>query len=1114
MSVDSTFTDGPGPTHNDEGVPVYSECQHNTMAIQRLPLDSGRGTLSPTTPQLSVNGEAFPDVTSSSTLSGGHVGRRGSGTFSPRLDQQQLPGNEGTSCQEPHQSRQSTLQNSARGPASYHGDPPARGPASYHGNPPARGAAGIAAVSHANGSINGTRGARGARGEEGVKAQSLPRTKDRGHQGDRGHLGVNMCDYRIPMVGTSDGSINLESTAFCFPEPGHSSHNNLRVPTQAARPPSLCHQKLCAVASDTQLQLPLPSLTAIAPPSLSIKLHSSEDDGLPPPLPTPTTPRFPPPPSHHPPPPVWLLVSEVPDIVPPPSMFSNITSLVHEEAELSGPYDSLLSQELCGQGTGGTLHRVRSESIFGEGTLSRLATPVHRSPCVAEAPPIPLPHEVKTPPRPAASRPTTFALSDIDKLLDSSNCQHDTPPSWETKRITSPHLPFPVVNNCATFKSQRKTSSFLLRVLTRASEQWSANVFIVTISANVSGRRGHLKADRGRKLMAMYKMGEQVYARDCHGNEGFVPYSICRLSLKHYRHTEARKLAHTNLYLQSADGVDDDCDSIGVTSHPLPVIRMVAIQDHKGDHQGMLPASVGDKLRALYCDDQWVYAINQTGRTGFLPRTACRLTVKGQEIFKEWILPQRLFQSDFVIKYNEPVPDILSRKQAVVMPTFKPGEFVVIEDSYTSSESNNGKPVFLKKGLRFRLLEAKHGSLKVTTGPGVSCWVPSQFCTPCRSSRPSSVYSRRSRSPGSRSRSTSPFTSPLHASVGTHQMTCPPGSRSRSTSPFTSPLHASVGTHQMTCPPGSRSRSTSPFTSPLHASVGTHQMTLTPVSQVRPRQPVSMAQRPFEGGGGGGGAYAASIGSLRSAAMSRGSLHCSPMDTAMSRGSLAMDTATSRGSLHCSPMDAAMSRGSLCSPMDPKLLSSVSGGVHLQAQRSGDKHMTSSHLSHQWTGVPSAKPMASLIPSTPLTNKLLPPQRGMSPNLIRNTRSPVPLITGTSPFTSNNRLYQVPSTNGILCDASNRRASRISGMSPIPAARRNPLRNGVSPDCYSRRESPLPQWGTPGVSPTHSGVYRQRDPSNRRSWGAMSSGSRGGLSTGSRGDNSRHSPAPRSESFI
>ena len=1080
---------------------IRADCQsQHKGTLQRPALDSGRGTISPTTPQLSVNEEAYPDATYSSL--GGHGGRKGSGSFSPRPHPGQ---NTAINCLEPHQSRTG------------------------------------------NGSIAGTTLSHGGKllNDAGMvwgggKVMSLPRANHTRSTWANNNIHSGTAPgCEITMEGTD--STNAETFTFGFPGSGSSSHS-VSIPTSSAGHPAQKPHMLTSKAQ--QLQVPCQQSMAalhLKPTFLSIKPESSEeDDSLPPPLPTPTTHTPPistplclPPPSLLSPSAPWLKVPGTSDLVPPPTMFS-LGSPVPEDMQLSGPYDSL--QPACSD-IPGTLHRVRSESIFDEGSQSRLTTPVHTSFCEPQcevkfplsvlshevrspwntaspyggrslpqstatpqevksppqstafpqvkSPPQSIaspqevksppqstaspqevksppqstasPQEVKSPPQSAASRPTCFAISDIGKLLDSSNCERDTP-SWETIGGTSPHLPFPVVNEHTAYKSQRKTSSFLWRVLARASEQCPANVFVVTISSSSSG---DLKVGKGQKLMALHKIREQVYARDRHGNKGFVPYHMCRLSLKHYRHTEARKLAHTNLYLQSADGVDDYSRN-RPHSESLPVIRMVAIQGHKAQHPGSLSASVGDKLRALYCDEQWVYAVNQTGQAGFLPRTACRLTTKGQEMFKEWILPQMLFQSDFVIKFNEPVPDILSRKQAVTLPTFKQGEFVVIEDSYMS-EDGTAEPIFLKKGLRVRLLEAKDNSLRVTTGPGVSCWVPVQFCTPCRSGRPSSVHSR-SQSPVSRSRTASPFSSPLHVAA-------------------------------------------QPVPRP--------QAVARPQPYMRLHQPTSMAQRDAP-------------------AASRGSLHCA-----------AMDSATSRGSLH---LEAER--------------------IHLQVQRPAASHAPSS--SRQRIKV-SPNPVGELASSTCLRAKILPPpfHNGVSP---RNTVLSVPHIIGTtSPFTSNSRLYPVP-LNEVSCDDSNRRASygipqngmspilpskRLSvrngispdpygkrasplplrngispnpyskrasplplrnGISPDPYSKRAPslpLRNGISPDPYSKRVSPLPQWSgmTPGVSPTHSGVYHYRDASNRRSWGALSSGSRGGLSIGSRGDNSRCSPQ-KSESFI
>eukprot|EP00731_Ephydatia_muelleri_P031637 Em0023g144a len=1104
MSVDSTFTDGLGTATMSE----RTDSHHKPVTsdpLQRTALDSGRGTISPTTPQFSMNEEAYPVVTSSSTLSGGCGGHRGSGTFSPRLNQQQWFGEYATiGPHTPHQSHPKPHQCCGGGRELRPGCKAAVGTTSSRG---AGSSIDVSAV-------------------RGGKVLSLPRTYHTWTRADNDTHGMARVD------GVSGDNIDAEASTFGIP--GSSSYS-VHLPVSDAESTLPIQKPHTPTSKVQQLQSTSAKLLHTTPNPLSTKSQSSENS-LPPPLPTPTTARthhFSTPPSLHLSHTHWVEALGSSEVVPPPAMFSDGASM-HEDLQLSGPYDSL--RPLYNDDT---LHRARSESIFDEGTLSASTTPLHcpindphqnevksppqsavsptgaksppqsaASPTGAKSPPQSAvsPNEVKSPPQSAASptgaksppqsatpRPTSFGISDVSKLLNSSNYHHDTPSS-ETNRVGLPHLPFPVISECgASLKPDRGTSSFLWRVLARASEQWPANVFIVTIGSNASNRSGSLKVGKGRKLMAMHRIGEQVYAIDCHGNKGFVPYSICRLSLKHYRHTEAQKLAHTNLYLQSADGVDDISRN---RSHvqSLPVIRMVAIQEHTAEHQGTLSASVGDKLRALYCDEQWIYAINQTGHTGFLPRTACRLTRKGQEIFKDWIIPQRLFQSDFVVKFNEPVPSVLLRKQAATMPTFKQGEFIVIEDNYISKESSTTEPVFLKKGMRVRLLEVKGSSLRVTTGPGVSCWAPAQFCTPCRSSRPSSACSR-SRSPGSRSRTASPYGSPLHAAV--------------------------------------------------------------PPSYVHHHQPTSTAQQPS--------AQGATSRDLQRhvpvySATSRGSLHCTPVDSMASRGSMCdasvADAATLRGPLHCPPVDTKLS-----------------GLAHPHAQKPSERNLSSHRLPSncEWTTNMSSDSVTQLMPSSSLQAKVLSPllHNRASPNPTRKARSPIPPVTQASPFTSNSRLYpassmtnkrashvtprnglspippsqrllSVPFRNGISPDPYSKRASphllrkgvspdpyskRASphllrkGVSPDPYSKRaspHLLRKGVSPDPYSKRTSPLPQWTgmTPGVSPTHSGVYHHREPSNRRSWGAQSSGSRGGLSIGSRGDNSRRSPSQRSESFI
>lgn len=1118
MSGDSTFTDDIGNTTASvkDKSQVDSHCQHKRATSntqQRLVLDSGRGTVSPTTPQFSINSEAFSDVTGSPPLSGNCGASRDSGAFSPTLQQyyqQETSEYAIISHQKLHRNQPMAIQHQSKDQEAKPDRVPKVGSAATIG----------------------------ALIDPGVlkkgKVQRVPgvyHTWSRAENDSKGRSQV-----------ANHGEINTEAKelgvlgSVCTPVSMATSTLPLLKPHTVT--PSKQQLKL---ATAKQLHVEPTTLELQPSEEADCRSHSS------------TLCPFPPPPLLTVSCQDQLRVTESSEGLPPSSPWFP-SGIPIQDLQLSGPYDSL--EPLEHQNIdGATLHRTRSESIFDEGTKSELSTPVHcafidrrqydikhhpqcdvppteaesppqtpvppigaksppqttvpptgaRSPPQTAVPPIGVksppqtavpptgakspqfdisptrikpafqsadfPNEIKSFPQSSASlngpkslpqpvhaRPTSFGISDVSKLLDSSNCQINTP-SWETNHATSPvQLPFSVNNEHTNnnVKSQRDTSSFLWRVLTRASEQWPANIFVVTICPS-RYENGDLRVVKGCKLVAMYKVGKQVYAMDCRGNKGFVPYSICRLSLTHYRYIKAQSLAHVNLYLQSADGVDNSRPH----GQSLPVIRMVAIQDHRAEHRGVLSVAVGDKLRALYCDEQWVYAVNQTGHAGFLPRTACRLTRKGQEVFKDWIIPQRLFQSDFVVKYNEHVPDILMQRQAATMPVFKQGEFVIIEDSYISKESNVSEPVCLKKGLRVRLLEEKGDRLRVTTGPGVSCWLPAQYCTPCRNSRPSSVCSR-SRSPGSRSCTASPFGSPLHATIPAPQQA----------PQLQSQRHTASVAHQRELP---------------------HRVTMD-------------------------------------AAASRGSLHCMPMSAMTSRGSMRsgpLEAMTSRGSLCYVPTDAMASKGSVrCLPMDSKISSSMSGLAH---QHNSKPTAVAPHRPQGFNcqqAKPSPDRIAELKPSASL--KIPPPylRKGPSPKPARRAQSPIPPVVGTAVCASNSRLCSIPSVTGMSSEAFNKRAvtsrNGMSSSQKSPSAVRRsgvspePYRSGMSPDPYSRGLSPLPQWTgtTPGVSPTHSGVYHHRELSNRRSWGAASSGSRGGISVGSRGDNSRHSPSHRSESFI
>lgn len=279
----------------------------------------------------------------------------------------------------------------------------------------------------------------------------------------------------------------------------------------------------------------------------------------------------------------------------------------------------------------------------------------------------------------------------------------------------------------------KKSVSFLWRVLGRAKPTCHANIHVVSIQTIHKLSDGDIEVRKGQHLKALYRVSERVFVETPSLIQGFVPYSSCRLSRKHYgSHSNLIQLSYVRLYPESPDGIDV------LPNENIPSIKMVALVDHFSESaQDELQVHSKQVFTALYCDSTWVYA-TYGNSGGLLPRTICDLSSESQKIFEQWKVHEQLFQSDYVIKHAEDHPTILDKKP-VCIPTSsqkaasKVGKFFTIVQNFVPTSPTSGN-FTIRKGLRVKVVDESNQQVCVTTKTGVSFWIPQNHVRPARKS--------------------------------------------------------------------------------------------------------------------------------------------------------------------------------------------------------------------------------------------------------------------------------------------------------------------------------------------------------------------------------------------
>ena len=336
------------------------------------------------------------------------------------------------------------------------------------------------------------------------------------------------------------------------------------------------------------------------------------------------------------------------------------------------------------------------------------------------------------------STPQTQSLQSIPEVRSPEPVQPPDPYEREPTQPISP--PYTTSHNNATRHSSAsaqtcKSVGFLWRLLGRASAEWPARLCVAAIQTTHFCERGELLVRKGEQLTAMYRVSDSVFVESTQGERGLVPYQSIRVSRKTYSSSSKTvRLSYYQLYIHSPDGIDTRAATSLQSTHPG--IEMVSVRELTPTSQEDLALSRGDQIFVLYCDNEWVYGVDEDRTAGFLPRGACRLTRKSQALYQNWINSQSPFQADFVIRFNEPPPPIL-RRNMLRKPTSltslstnssKTREIMTVVRSYAPFIGTS--QLAIRKGLRVRVLKSDNDFCSVVTKSGSSFWIPSSHLRP------------------------------------------------------------------------------------------------------------------------------------------------------------------------------------------------------------------------------------------------------------------------------------------------------------------------------------------------------------------------------------------------
>ena len=267
-----------------------------------------------------------------------------------------------------------------------------------------------------------------------------------------------------------------------------------------------------------------------------------------------------------------------------------------------------------------------------------------------------------------------------------------------------------------------KSVSFLWRILGRARPDCHANIYVVAIQAISKASQEDVAVRKGQHLKALYRVSDKIFIETLSMEQGFVPYSLCRLSRKYYgSQSKIFQLSYLQLYPQSPDGTG------ALPMETIPKIEMVAVRNYFSSSNEELCVQSSQIITILYCDSEWIYATNGNSSVGLLPRSVCELSQDSRVTFKKWNQSD-LFQSDYIIKRNQDRPAILDENPVLVSSPIhktssKVGKIYTVIQNFIPSLTA-GSAFTIRKGLRVKVIEEGGQLVHVTTKSGAAFWIP------------------------------------------------------------------------------------------------------------------------------------------------------------------------------------------------------------------------------------------------------------------------------------------------------------------------------------------------------------------------------------------------------
>ena len=212
------------------------------------------------------------------------------------------------------------------------------------------------------------------------------------------------------------------------------------------------------------------------------------------------------------------------------------------------------------------------------------------------------------------------------------------------------------------------------------------------------------------------------------GESGRVPYSLCRISTAFYgAKSKPVLLAHSQLYILSTIWIQEHINGNRSTSQPIH-IDLVIIKGYIAKYRDEMSVRIGEHICMLYCDKTWVYgSTGTTGKTGFIPRSHCRLTRwSNQQLhYSKWLHPRLPFQADFVFNLTLPPPSYLLENPHI--PKSINGQIRMVTRNYTVP----GTQYVIKRGINVKTKYCEGTQFRyVATITGTSFWIPSSFTIP------------------------------------------------------------------------------------------------------------------------------------------------------------------------------------------------------------------------------------------------------------------------------------------------------------------------------------------------------------------------------------------------